>query len=91
MLTIEKNKPLYEAVQLTQKRAQERQAAMAPQGAPETMPGLAMPGMGAEMQAAPAGPPNIQDLLSRLGGGQPAGASQLPPSPSAVLTLGKRL
>ena len=91
MLTIEKNKPLYEAVQLTQKRAQERQAAMAPQGAPETMPGLAMPGMGAEMQAAPAGPPNIQDLLSKLGGGQPAGASQLPPSPSAVLTLGKRL
>ena len=91
MLTIEKNKPLYEAVQLTQKRAQERQAAMAPQGAPETMPGLAMPGMGAEMQAAPTGPPNIQDLLSKLGGGQPAGASQLPPSPSAVLTLGKRL
>jgi hypothetical protein len=80
MLTIEKNKPLYEAVQLTQKRAQERQAAAMPQGAPETMPGLAMPGMGAEAPAqGPSGPPNIQDLLSRLGGGQPAGASQLPP------------
>jgi hypothetical protein len=92
MLTIEKNKPLYEAVQLTQKRAQERQAAAMPQGAPETMPGLAMPGMGAEAPAqGPSGPPNIQDLLSRLGGGQPAGASQLPPSPSAVLTLGRRL
>lgn len=91
MLTIEKNKPLYEAVQLTQKRAQERQAAMAPQGAPETMPGLATPGMGAEMQTAPSGPPNIKDLLSRLGGGQTAGAAQLPPSASAVLTLGRRL
>jgi hypothetical protein len=90
MLTIEKNKPLYEAVQLTQKRAQERQAAMAPQGSPETMPGLAMPGMGSEMQTAPAGPPDIQQLLSQLGGGE-AGAAQLPPSPSAVLTLGKRL
>jgi len=54
------------------------------------MPGLAMPGMGAEMQSAPAGPPDIQQLLSQLGGGE-AGAAQLPPSPSAVLTLGKRL
>jgi len=91
MLTIEKNKPLYEAVQLTQRRAQERQAAVAAANAPETMPGLAMPGMGAEMQTAPpAGPPDIQQLLSQLGGGE-AGAAQLPPSPSAVLTLGKRL
>jgi len=90
MLTIEKNKPLYEAVQLTQKRAQERQAAAMPQGAPETMPGLATPGMGAEAPVT-AGPPNIQELLSRLGGGRPAGAAQLPPSPSAVLTLGRRL
>jgi hypothetical protein len=45
---------------------------MAPAGAPETMPGLAMPGMGAEMQAAPpmgaGGPPPIGDLLAQLGG-----------------------
>ena len=39
------------------------------------MPGLAMPGMGAEMQmaappeqAAPAGPPGIEALLAQLGG-----------------------
>jgi len=90
MLTIEKNKPLYEAVQLTQKRAQERQAAAMPQGAPETMPGLATPGMGAEAPVAES-PPNIQELLSRLGGGRQAGAAKLPPSPQAVLTLGRRL
>jgi hypothetical protein len=89
--TVEENVPLYEAVRRTNERAQERQAAMAPQGAPETLPGLATPGMGAETQTAPAGPPNIQELLSKLGGGQQAGASQLPPSPSAVLTLGRRL
>ena len=91
MLTITKNVPLYEAVQKTQQRAQQRQAAMAPQGAPETMPGLAMPGMGAEQPTAPAGPPNVQDLLSQLGGGQQAGASKLPPSAAGVLSLGKRL
>jgi hypothetical protein len=40
-----------------------------PQGAPETMPGLAMPGMGAEApMQAPAGPPNIEALLAQLGG-----------------------
>jgi hypothetical protein len=91
MLTIEKNVPIYQAVQMTQQRAQERQAAMAPQGAPETMPGLAMPGMGAEMQAAPpAGPPNIQGLLAQLGGGNAAVAQQ-PNTPGAVLSLGGRL
>jgi hypothetical protein len=90
MLTVEKNVPLYEAVQMTQRRAQERQAAMAPQGAPETMPGLAMPGMGAEMQAAPAGPPSIQDLLGQLQG-QPAAVSNQPNTPGAVLSLQGRL
>jgi hypothetical protein len=90
MLTIEKNKPLYEAVQLTQRRAQERQAAVAAANTPETMPGLAMPGMGAEQPTAPTGPPDIQQLLSQLGGGQ-AGASQQPGTPGAVLSLGRRL
>jgi hypothetical protein len=36
------------------------------------MPGLAMPGMGAEMPAGPppeaAGPPDLQSLLAQLGG-----------------------
>jgi hypothetical protein len=90
MLTVEKNMSLYQAVQKTQQRAQERQAAMAPQGAPETMPGLAMPGMGAEQPTAPSGPPNIQALLAQLGG-PPAGAAAQPGTPGAVLSLGGRL
>ena len=62
---------LPEAIQAAQMRAQERQAAMAPAGAPETMPGLAMSGMGAEQPAmAPeAGPPSLESLLGQLGGG----------------------
>jgi hypothetical protein len=63
---------LPEAIQAAQQRAQERQAAMAPVGAPETMPGLAMPGMGAEqpmMAEGPAGPPSLEALLGQLGGG----------------------
>lgn len=70
-LVVEQDVPLFEAVKRTDQRARDRQAAMAPAGAPETMPGLAMPGMGAEMQAAaptPAGPPPIGDLLAQLGG-----------------------
>jgi len=71
-LTVEQNVPLYEAVSRTQRRAQERQAQMAPpppEGgmAPEAMPGLAMPGMGAE-QPAPAGAGGIEALLAQLGG-----------------------
>jgi hypothetical protein len=55
------------AIQAAQKRAQERQATPAPVGAPETMPGLAMPGMGAEQ---PMGPPqpSVEGLLAQLGG-----------------------
>lgn len=90
MLTVEKNVPLYEAVQMTQRRAQERQAAQAPQGAPETMPGLAMPGMGAEMQPAQAGPPSVQGLLAQLQG-QPAASATQPTTPGAVLSLQGRL
>lgn len=70
-LVVERDVPLFEAVSRTDQRARDRQAAVAPQGAPETMPGLAMPGMGAEMQAGPpqqAGPPPIQSLLAQLGG-----------------------
>jgi hypothetical protein len=64
---------LAEAIQAAQKRAQERQATPAPAASPETMPGLAMPGMGAEQPAmpppAPAGPPQLGALLAGLGGG----------------------
>jgi hypothetical protein len=71
-LVVSEDVPLFEAVRRTDQRARDRQAAMAPAGAPETMPGLAMPGMGAEMQAAPpmgaGGPPPIGDLLAQLGG-----------------------
>jgi hypothetical protein len=75
-LVVEQNVSLYEAVRKTNERAQERQAAQAPQGSPETMPGLAMPGMGAEMQAAvppeeaaaAAAPQGIEALLAQLGG-----------------------
>ena len=91
MLTVEKNVSIYEAVQMTQKRAQERQAAMAPAGSPETMPGLAVPGSGAEMQAAPApGGGGVEGLLAQLGG-PPAGAMAQPGTPGAVLSLGGRL
>jgi hypothetical protein len=65
---------LAEAIMAAQRRAQERQAAQAPAGAPETMPGLSLPGMGMEQPpAAPGGAPSMQDLLSQLGGA-PAGA-----------------
>jgi hypothetical protein len=70
-LVVSEDVPLFEAVRRTDQRARDRQAAMAEQGAPETMPGLAMPGMGAEMQAAPAGPagpPPMEQLLAQLGG-----------------------
>jgi len=69
------SKSLYEAVDEVDQAARERQAAEAQPATPEAMPGLAMPGMGAEMGAglppgagAPAGPPDIQSLLAQLGG-----------------------
>ena len=68
-LVVEQDVPLFEAVARTDERARERQAAAMPQGAPETMPGLAMPGMGAEAPvAAPAGEPSLESLLAQLGG-----------------------
>lgn len=68
-LVVEQDASLFDAVTRTDERARERQAAAMPQGAPETMPGLAPPGMGAEApMQAPAGPPDIQSLLAQLGG-----------------------
>jgi hypothetical protein len=56
-----------------------------PQGAPETMPGLAMPGMGAEAPAqGPSGPPNIQGPTRiQVRRWTPAGASQQPGTPGS--------
>jgi len=71
-LVVEQDVPLFDAVRRTDQRAKDRQAAQAPQGAPETMPGLAMPGMGMEQPAGPPpgpqGAPPIDQLLAQLGG-----------------------
>ncbi len=80
---------LPEAIMAAQKRAQERQAAVAPAGAPETQPGLSMPGMGMEQQAAPSAPADMDALLAQLGGG--AGASAQPQSPGGVMALANSL
>ena len=81
---------LSEAIMSAQKRAQARQAAAAPQGSPETMPGLSAPGMGMEAgMGGPAGSPQLGDLLGRLGGG--AGASAQPQSPGGVMALANQL
>jgi hypothetical protein len=66
----QEGKSLFQAIEEVDREAQERQAAEAPQGAPETMPGLAMPGMGAEVpEAVPepqAGVSNLASMLSAL-------------------------
>ena len=70
-LVVEQDVALFEAVRRTDQRARDRQAAAMPQGSPETMPGLAMPGMGAEAPVAPptgGGAPPIEALLAQLGG-----------------------
>jgi len=42
---------------------------MVPPGSPEAMPGLAMPGMGAEApMQPPPGPQGLDALLAQLGG-----------------------
>jgi hypothetical protein len=72
-LVLVENAPIYDAVERTQKRAQERQATPAPPPPmpggmpPEAMPGLAAPGMGAE-QPAPQGAGGLEGLLAQLGG-----------------------
>lgn len=91
-MQVQSNKmSLPEAIQAAQKRAQARQAAQAPQGSPETMPGLAMPGMGAEQPTAPSGPPNPQALLQALQAGGGAGAAAPPGTAGSVLSLASRL
>ena len=69
-LVVEQDVPLFEAVSKTDERARQRQAEAMPQGAPETMPGLAMPGMGAEapIDAGAGAPPPLEELLAQLGG-----------------------
>lgn len=84
---------LAEAIQAAQKRAQERQATPAPSGAPETMPGLAMPGMGAEQPQeapTPGGAGGLAALLGQLNP-PPAGAAASPGTPGSVLSLASRL
>jgi hypothetical protein len=69
--------PLATAVAQAQKEAQSRQATPAPEGAPETQPGLAPPGQGAEqpsIPAAPQGGTNLAGLLRQLA----VGARQAP-------------
>lgn len=65
-------KSLFDAVTEVDEAARERQAQEVPPMDPMAMPGLAMPGMGAEspMMApeGPAGPPPIEALLAQLGG-----------------------
>jgi hypothetical protein len=68
-LVMEQDVTLYEAVERTNTRAQERQAMAMPMGSPETMPGLAMPGMGAEAPVqGPGGEPSLEQLLAQIGG-----------------------
>jgi hypothetical protein len=66
-LVLEQDITLYEAVRRTNQRAQDRQAMAMPMGSPETMPGLAMPGMGAEAPVEGQAEPGIDQLLAQLG------------------------
>jgi len=69
-LVVEQDVPLFEAVAKTEERSRERQVAAMPQGGPVSMPGLAMPGMGAEapIDAGAGAPPQLEELLAQLGG-----------------------
>jgi hypothetical protein len=64
---------LAQAVIKVQNDAQARQAQQAPPGAPETQPGIAMPGAGAEQPAAGGQPaqPQLAQLLQMLHAGGP--------------------
>jgi hypothetical protein len=81
---------LAQAIMAAQKRAQERQATMVPEGSPEGMPGLSMPGMGMEQPMGGPPPEGIDALLGQLQGGD-AGAAQMPGTPGSVLSLASRL
>lgn len=60
---------LADAIQQVQREAQERQAKEVPAGTPESMPGLAQPGAGAEATPTPpqAGQPSLRELLAQVG------------------------
>lgn len=65
-------KELAEAIMQAQREAQERQASVAEEpNAPEVMPGLSMPGMGAEAMSPipepPQGTRNLSSLMANLG------------------------
>ena len=63
-------KDLPAAIQQVHEEAQQRQASEVPPGSPETQPGIAQPGAGAEARPAPApaGQPALRDLLAQVGG-----------------------
>jgi hypothetical protein len=67
---VEEGKTLFKAIEEVDNEARERQASEAEPGTPETMPGLAMPGMGAEVpEMVPepeAGVSNLSAMLSQL-------------------------
>lgn len=65
-----------------QSAAQERQVTAVEQGAPETMPGMALPGTGMEQ---PALPPGAAGALPPGGGGEPA---TIPPPDADLENLG---
>lgn len=60
---LSKGTPLFEAFKRVQQKAQQRQATPAPTGAPETMPGVAQPGMGAEQ---PEQVPEVDASMNRM-------------------------
>jgi hypothetical protein len=64
------NMELPQAVEKVQKEAQERQATLVEEMAPEAQPGLAMPGAGAESPVAPppemAQEPSMDELMAAL-------------------------
>lgn len=63
----QQGKSLFEAIEEVDEEARQRQAEQMPEGAPETMPGLAPPGMGAEAPAAiPPPEPGVSNLASLL-------------------------
>lgn len=63
-----KGKTLFEAIQLTQERAQERQATPVEPGVPEAMPGLSPPGMGMEQPTVAPPPEGVANLASLMRG-----------------------
>lgn len=70
-LVLENKEELPGAVLRVQEEAQARQATPAPEGSPETMPGLAPEGIGAEqpVEEGAGAPPQLAQLLGMLRGG----------------------